>query len=102
MDLYALLESAHEVMVTMVKDSQPHTCTCAHLVHMSAREERDGGTDGRRVSNKKTYFREYANDARAERLWAGREGRDGPVGQVAGPAGRPRPGGGETGRLGRI
>jgi hypothetical protein len=24
-----LLESAHEVMVTMVKDSQPHTCTCA-------------------------------------------------------------------------
>jgi hypothetical protein len=29
MDSYALLESAHEVMVTMVKDSQPHTCTCA-------------------------------------------------------------------------
>jgi hypothetical protein len=29
MELYALLESAHEVMVTMVKDSQPHTCTCA-------------------------------------------------------------------------
>jgi hypothetical protein len=65
--------------------------TCG--VHMSAREERDGGTDGRRVSNKKTYFREYANDARAERLgpacglgcgtvgqaaWAGREGGDGP------------------------
>ena len=40
--------------------------TCG--AHMSAREERDGGTDGRRVSNKKTYFREYANDARAERL----------------------------------
>jgi hypothetical protein len=29
MESYALLESAHEVMVTMVKDSQPHTCTCA-------------------------------------------------------------------------
>jgi hypothetical protein len=29
MDPYALLESAHEVMVTTVKDSQPHTCTCA-------------------------------------------------------------------------
>jgi hypothetical protein len=29
MDSYALLESTHEVMVTMVKDSQPHTCTCA-------------------------------------------------------------------------
>jgi hypothetical protein len=29
MDSYALLESALEVMVTMVKDSQPHTCTCA-------------------------------------------------------------------------
>jgi hypothetical protein len=29
MDSYALLESAHEVMVTMVKDSQSHTCTCA-------------------------------------------------------------------------
>jgi hypothetical protein len=27
--LYALLESAHEVMVIKVKDSQPHTCTCA-------------------------------------------------------------------------
>jgi hypothetical protein len=24
-----LLEAAHEVMVTTVKDSQPHTCTCA-------------------------------------------------------------------------
>jgi hypothetical protein len=24
-----LLESSHEVMVTMVKVSQPHTCTCA-------------------------------------------------------------------------
>jgi hypothetical protein len=60
--------------------------TCG--AHMSAREERDGGTDERRVSNKKTYFREYANDARAERLgpacglgrrWAGGLGR--PVGQ---------------------
>jgi hypothetical protein len=29
MNSYALLESAHEVMVTMVKDSQPYTCTCA-------------------------------------------------------------------------
>jgi hypothetical protein len=29
MDSYALLESAQEVMVTMVKDSQHHTCTCA-------------------------------------------------------------------------
>jgi hypothetical protein len=26
---YALLESAPEVMVTMVKNHQPHTCTCA-------------------------------------------------------------------------
>jgi hypothetical protein len=29
MDSYALVESAHEVMITTVKDSQPHTCTCA-------------------------------------------------------------------------
>jgi hypothetical protein len=29
MNSYALLESAHEIMVTTVKDSQPHTCTCA-------------------------------------------------------------------------
>jgi hypothetical protein len=29
MDSYSLLESTHEVTVTMVKDSQPHTCTCA-------------------------------------------------------------------------
>jgi hypothetical protein len=29
MDSYALLELAHEDMVTTVKDSQPHTCTCA-------------------------------------------------------------------------
>jgi hypothetical protein len=28
-DSYALLESTHEVMVIKVKDSQPHTCTCA-------------------------------------------------------------------------
>jgi hypothetical protein len=28
MGSYALLEAAHEVMVTTVKDSQPHTCTC--------------------------------------------------------------------------
>jgi hypothetical protein len=29
MGSYALLEAAHEVKITMVKDSQPHTCTCA-------------------------------------------------------------------------
>jgi hypothetical protein len=29
MNSYALLESAHEIMVTTVKDSQPHTCTYA-------------------------------------------------------------------------
>jgi hypothetical protein len=29
MDSYVLLESAHEVMVTTVKDSHPHPCTCA-------------------------------------------------------------------------
>jgi hypothetical protein len=29
MDSYALLESAHEIMIITVKDSQPHTCTCA-------------------------------------------------------------------------
>jgi hypothetical protein len=28
-DSYALLESAHQVMVTKVKNSKPHTCTCA-------------------------------------------------------------------------
>jgi hypothetical protein len=28
MESYALLESAHEVMIITVKDSQPHTCTC--------------------------------------------------------------------------
>jgi hypothetical protein len=28
-DSYALLESTHEVMVTTVKDSQSHICTCA-------------------------------------------------------------------------
>jgi hypothetical protein len=28
-DSYALLESAHEAMVTKIKDSKPHTCTCA-------------------------------------------------------------------------
>jgi hypothetical protein len=30
-DSYALSESAHEVMVTKVKDSQPHTCTYTQL-----------------------------------------------------------------------
>jgi hypothetical protein len=29
MGSYALLEAAHKVMVTTVKDFQPHTCTCA-------------------------------------------------------------------------
>jgi hypothetical protein len=29
MDSYALIDAAHEVMVKMVKDSQPHTCTRA-------------------------------------------------------------------------
>jgi hypothetical protein len=28
-DSYALLKSAHEIMLTKVKDSKPHTCTCA-------------------------------------------------------------------------
>jgi hypothetical protein len=28
-DSYALLKSAHEVMLTKVKDSKPHTCICA-------------------------------------------------------------------------
>jgi hypothetical protein len=28
MNSYASLESAHEIIVTTVKDSQPHTCTC--------------------------------------------------------------------------
>jgi hypothetical protein len=53
---------------------------------MSAREERDGGTDGRRVSSKKTYFREYAKDARAERLWAGLWAGE-EMGRWLGPAG---------------
>jgi hypothetical protein len=33
---YALLESTHDVMITMVKFSQPHTCTCApHSIDLS-------------------------------------------------------------------
>jgi hypothetical protein len=33
---YALLEATHEVMVTTVKFSQPHTCTCApHSIDLS-------------------------------------------------------------------
>jgi hypothetical protein len=28
-NLYTLLESAHEVMVIKIKDSKSHTCTCA-------------------------------------------------------------------------
>jgi hypothetical protein len=36
MDSYALLEATHEVMVTTVKDSHPHTCTCApHSIDLS-------------------------------------------------------------------
>jgi hypothetical protein len=31
-DSYALLELAHEVMVTKVKDFKPQTCICAHLL----------------------------------------------------------------------
>jgi hypothetical protein len=35
-DSYALLEATHEVMVTTVKFSQPHTCTCApHSIELS-------------------------------------------------------------------
>jgi hypothetical protein len=35
-DSYALLEATHEVMLTMVKTSQPHTCTCApHSIDLS-------------------------------------------------------------------
>jgi hypothetical protein len=35
-DSYALLEITHEVMVTTVKFSQPHTCTCApHSIDLS-------------------------------------------------------------------
>jgi hypothetical protein len=36
MDPHALLEATHEVMVTTIKDSQPHTCTCApHSINLS-------------------------------------------------------------------
>jgi hypothetical protein len=35
-DSYALLEVTHKVMVTMVKFSQPHTCTCTpHSIDLS-------------------------------------------------------------------
>jgi hypothetical protein len=35
-DTYILLESTHEIMVIMIKDSQPHTCTCApHSIDLS-------------------------------------------------------------------
>jgi hypothetical protein len=35
-DSYALLESIHEIMVTKVNDSQPHTCTCEpHSIDLS-------------------------------------------------------------------
>jgi hypothetical protein len=35
-DSYALLEATYEVLLTMVKFSQPHTCTCApHSIYLS-------------------------------------------------------------------
>jgi hypothetical protein len=35
-DSYALLEATHEVMVTMIKLSRPHSCTCApHSIDLS-------------------------------------------------------------------
>jgi hypothetical protein len=35
-DSYALLESTHDVMVTKVKNTQPHTCICApHSIDLS-------------------------------------------------------------------
>jgi hypothetical protein len=35
-DSYALLESTYEVMVTKVKNNQPHTCTCTpHSIDLS-------------------------------------------------------------------
>jgi hypothetical protein len=35
-DSFALLESTHEIMVSKVKYSQPHTCTCApHSINLS-------------------------------------------------------------------
>jgi hypothetical protein len=65
--------------------------TCG--VHMSAREEREGVTDGRRDSKKKAYYPEYAIGARGPSgQWAGKARR-------LGPAVRPRPG--RAGRLGR-
>jgi hypothetical protein len=76
--------------------------TCG--VHMSARGEREGAADGRRDSQKKTYFAKYAKDARAERLgpacglgcgtvgqaaWAGRQAKAGwGGGRPAGPKAR--------------
>jgi hypothetical protein len=37
LDSYALLEATHEVMLTMVKSSEPHTCTCApHTIDLSS------------------------------------------------------------------
>jgi hypothetical protein len=36
MNSYALLEATYEVMITMVKESQPHTCTYApHSINLS-------------------------------------------------------------------
>jgi hypothetical protein len=38
-NLYALIEATHEVMLTMVKFSQPHTCTCEpHSIDLSCDE----------------------------------------------------------------
>jgi hypothetical protein len=42
MDAYALLEVTHEIMVTTVKDSQPHTYTCApHFIDLSCANSYD-------------------------------------------------------------
>ena len=55
--------------------------TCG--VHMSAREEREGVTDGRRDSKKKAYFTEYAIGARVGRAASG-PGKPGGLGRPAG------------------
>ena len=58
--------------------------TCG--VHMSAREEREGVTDGRRDSKKKVYYPEYAIGASGPSgQWAGKPGGSGrPSGQGRG------------------
>jgi hypothetical protein len=63
--------------------------TCG--VHMSAREEREGDTDGRRDSKKKAYFAEYAKAGAwagvREAAWAGRQAKAGGAGRPAEPSG---------------